>query len=277
LISLSTFEAIQERLTKAAHAPARPDLNEAFPLRGAVRCGDCDKPYRGAFSRSRTGKRHAYYVCQTKTCDSYGKSIKRAEMESSFENLLGSLKAGKALLTIIQTMFSDAWKMQSERAAELQKTIEKQLGAINTDIDKLVDRLLTTHSPSVSTALERKIEALEHDKLKAEQNLQLSLSKAPSERVTKKAILEPTLQFLSNPCFLWINGSLALKLAFPTGLVWQRNEGYRTAQTSSIYRLFEHLGEDSSLMVRIEGLEPPRLAALEPKSSASTNFAISAR
>lgn len=29
-------------------------------------------------------------------------------------------------------------------------------------------------------------------------------------------------------------------------------------------------------MVRIEGLEPPRLAALEPKSSASTNFATSA-
>ena len=31
-----------------------------------------------------------------------------------------------------------------------------------------------------------------------------------------------------------------------------------------------------SIVVRIEGLEPPRLAALEPKSSASTNFATSA-
>lgn len=30
-------------------------------------------------------------------------------------------------------------------------------------------------------------------------------------------------------------------------------------------------------MVRIEGLEPPRLAALEPKSSASANSATSAR
>ena len=29
-------------------------------------------------------------------------------------------------------------------------------------------------------------------------------------------------------------------------------------------------------MVRVEGLEPPRLAALEPKSSASTNFATPA-
>ena len=30
------------------------------------------------------------------------------------------------------------------------------------------------------------------------------------------------------------------------------------------------------MMVRIEGLEPPCLAALDPKSSASANFAISA-
>ena len=29
--------------------------------------------------------------------------------------------------------------------------------------------------------------------------------------------------------------------------------------------------------VRVEGLEPPRLAALDPKSSASTNFATPAR
>jgi hypothetical protein len=29
-------------------------------------------------------------------------------------------------------------------------------------------------------------------------------------------------------------------------------------------------------MVRVEGLEPPHLAALEPKSSVSTNFTISA-
>ena len=29
-------------------------------------------------------------------------------------------------------------------------------------------------------------------------------------------------------------------------------------------------------MVRVEGLEPPRLATLDPKSSASTNFATPA-
>ncbi len=35
-------------------------------------------------------------------------------------------------------------------------------------------------------------------------------------------------------------------------------------------------GDRGYFIVRMEGLEPPSLAALDPKSSASTNFATSA-
>jgi hypothetical protein len=37
------------------------------------------------------------------------------------------------------------------------------------------------------------------------------------------------------------------------------------------------LENPSSVIVRIEGLEPPRLTALDPKSSAAANYAISAK
>ncbi len=37
------------------------------------------------------------------------------------------------------------------------------------------------------------------------------------------------------------------------------------------------IGIDKRAFVRMEGLEPPCLAALDPKSSASTNFATSAK
>ena len=39
---------------------------------------------------------------------------------------------------------------------------------------------------------------------------------------------------------------------------------------------FPSLREGTKLVVRMRGLEPPRLAAPEPKSGASTNFATSA-
>ena len=34
--------------------------------------------------------------------------------------------------------------------------------------------------------------------------------------------------------------------------------------------------KESRIIVRVKGVEPPRLAALDPKSSASTNFATPA-
>jgi hypothetical protein len=50
LISLATFQKIQDRAQGKAIAPARKNLDEAFPLRGSVFCGDCGKPMTGCYS-----------------------------------------------------------------------------------------------------------------------------------------------------------------------------------------------------------------------------------
>lgn len=88
LISIGTWERIQKRLKETANAPARPDLNAEFQLRGAVKCDCCNKPYRAAFFKSRNGKRHPYYLCQTRDCASYGKSTRRDEIEGGFVRIL---------------------------------------------------------------------------------------------------------------------------------------------------------------------------------------------
>lgn len=74
LISLKTYERIQARKTERQIAPARPDINQDFPLRGAVTCDCCDKPLTSCWSRSATGKRYPYYWCQTKDCVMYRKT-----------------------------------------------------------------------------------------------------------------------------------------------------------------------------------------------------------
>lgn len=57
LVSLQTFVRVQERIKEGARLSARKDINEDFPLRGFVVCGDCDNPLTSCWSKSKTGKK----------------------------------------------------------------------------------------------------------------------------------------------------------------------------------------------------------------------------
>lgn len=58
LISLTTFDRIQERLKGNAKAPARKDINADFPLRGFVLCNDCGKPLTACWSKGKMGVKY---------------------------------------------------------------------------------------------------------------------------------------------------------------------------------------------------------------------------
>ena len=91
LISLETFETIQERRNGKTIAAKRPDISEDFPLRGAVACACCDKPMTAYFAKSATGKRYPYYNCQTRDCPEYRKGIRAEKVDSGFETILRGL------------------------------------------------------------------------------------------------------------------------------------------------------------------------------------------
>ena len=96
LISLDDYTKIQERLDGQAIAPARVNLGNDFALRGFVKCADCDVPLRSGWSKGRS-KHYPYYLCQTKSCDSYGVSIRRDKIEGEFEQILKSLTPQKKI------------------------------------------------------------------------------------------------------------------------------------------------------------------------------------
>ncbi|MCB1385946.1 MAG: recombinase family protein [Nitratireductor sp.] len=91
LISLETYEKVQERRVGKVKAPLRKNLNESFPLRGFVLCGDCGNPFTACFSKGRSNT-YPYYLCDTKGCDSYRKSIPRAQIEGEFADIVQSLQ-----------------------------------------------------------------------------------------------------------------------------------------------------------------------------------------
>ena len=259
LISFETLEKIQERLSGKAYAPARADINEDFPLRGAVVCGDCGNPLTANWSKSKTGKRHAYYSCFNKDCPSVRKSIRRADLEGAFAAILKGLTPAKPLFTLVKAMFADAWEQQRARSKDVAKTLKADLARIETEITGLIDRIVAADQPRVVAAYEARIDRLERDKLVLTERIEKSGGpKRPFEEM-----FELSLQFLANPWILWEKGSLenkktALRLAFQGPLIYCRKTGFRTPETSFIFNMLEGENIMKSRLADRVGFEPTR-------------------
>ena len=277
LISFATHERIQAQLKGTLLAPARKDINEDFPLRGFVLCDDCGNPMTSCWSKGRN-KHYPYYLCDTPSCASKRKSIPRADIEGGAEALLRSLQPAKQLYELMRAMFIDAWNMKLTEARQEQSTLAAQIKDIEGQIEALLDRIVEATSPSVIQAYEKRIDKLEREKIKLDE--QAAMKVPPKGRLEE--FIEHALTFLGNPWKLYENGGFAfkrtvLKLAFAEPLRYSRDNGYRTAKTTFPFKVLAEISTQKCGMVRVEGLEPPRLAALGPKPSASTSSATPAR
>ena len=233
LIDAVTFEKIQNRMKGGARAPARKDIGDVFALRGFVVCGDCEKPLYSCCSRGKMGKRYPYYLCQTKGCESYGKSIRRDDLEGDFEELLKSLRPSKTLVALVRDMFMHAWEQRREHATELRNALRREIAKIEKQIDGFLDKIADAVSTTAVTAYERRIEKLERERLR----VQGQLEAACKPKAGSAECLEPALQFFSNPWKLWASGRmemrrLVLRLAFDEPLAYCRKTGPRTPKTT---------------------------------------------
>ena len=100
LISPQTFDRIEQRRQQKVRMPARKDIGNDFALRGFVTCGDCGVPLRSSWAKGRS-KHYAYYLCQTKNCDSYGKSMARDKMESEVAAIVKDLQPTQNLTCLL--------------------------------------------------------------------------------------------------------------------------------------------------------------------------------
>ncbi len=249
LISYKTFLKIQERLKAGALAPARKDINLDFPLRGFVTCGDCGTPLRSCWSKGKC-KKYPYYLCSTKDCASYGKSIRRADIEGEFEALLKRMRPSASLFKLLGAMLEGAWKQQLAQMNDWRKDVRKDVLKIEKQIDQFLDRIVETSSRITIKAYERKIASLENEKLLASEKLENSFK----PKATYGQMLELSMRFLANPCKLWESGNinlqkLVLRLAFSERLAYHRIEGYRTPKTTLPFKVLGGFEGDSKAMV----------------------------
>ncbi|MEO0637362.1 MAG: zinc ribbon domain-containing protein [Pseudomonadota bacterium] len=200
---METFERIQQRLKDCARVPARKDLNEDFPLRGFVTCADCGKPLTACWSKSSTGKKHPCYQCFNRGCPSARKSIRRDKIEGEFETILKSMTPSENLFQLIETMFRDAWDQRRKHLNHDTQLAKRKLAKIESQIDQLLERIVTTDTSSVIAAYEKEIATLESQKLiEEEKAAKMAKPVAPFDKM-----FELACSFLANPWNLGLLGN----------------------------------------------------------------------
>ncbi|MFQ6549895.1 recombinase family protein [Aestuariibius sp. 2305UL40-4] len=258
LIDFETFQKIQNRLQERAKAPARKDISADFPLRNFILCNDCQKPLTSCWSKSKTGKKHPYYLCHTKGCPSYRKSIRRDELEGAFADMLQTMQPTDGLFALVRQMFKDAWDQQLARVQSQSGEAKRQIKAIEKQVDGLMDRIVEANSSSVISAYEAKIDRLETEKLLLTEKLR----KTGQPKRSFEEMFELAMAFLASPWKLWASGNLplqrtVLKLAFAERLAYCRKEGLRTPKTTLPFKALEAFSTGEREMARWGGFEPP--------------------
>ena len=259
LISLDTYEKNQLRLKGGSKVPARKDISVDFPLRGFVLCGDCSKPLTACWSTSKTGKKHPYYLCPTKGCVSYRKSIRRDLMEDQFAIIVRNLQPTEGLLTLTKAMFKQAWDHQLNQSKALIASSKREIKVLDIQMDRILDRIVDADSPRVASALEQRLDKLEREKLVLTEKLE----KQARPPHSFDQMFELACNFLASPWKLWENGSIALKrttlrLAFTDRIEYCREKGFRTPKTSLPFNILKEINMGNCELAERQGFEPWR-------------------
>ncbi len=137
------------------------------------------------------------------------------------------------LFTTTDFMFRDQWNNRIQRYMETWQEQKRVLGGIGTTNSKLTDRLIETTSPSASKAYESKLEKLEAEKALTTE----SLTKKPDINQEHRKTL--------------------LKRVFAAPLLYARKQGFRTAKTTSPFKVLAALNDEEKEMAERGGFEPP--------------------
>lgn len=261
LVSFETFQRIQDKISGATYAPRKHNINQDFPLRGFVMCADCGAPLTACWSTG-SHARYAYYLCPNKRggCPSYGKSTRREVLEGEFESLLRKLTPSEALQKVAPLLFRDMWNQRMAKRIEHAKALSAKLNKIESDVGKLLERVVEANVPSVIAAYEVRIGELEKQKLLIREKI----AESAAPRLSYDQSLRTALTFLSNPWKIWSSGHLemrrtVLKLAFGSKLEYRRNEGLRTTNLALPFKVLAQISSANGEVARPERFERPTL------------------
>lgn len=208
-----------------------------FPLRRTVKCGYCETPLTGGWSRG-NGGRYAYYRCRLKQCTMYGKAVKKDMLEEQFSSALTEITPKESRVALLKEVIADLWKEKHQLSADQLRRNDKQLKDLEERLESLIamkERELLTDDEFLS----RK------EKLKSDMAaVRASFSTTPMKSRSVDDLVGSGTQFISTLPSQWLVMSPEVRQrfqgsVFPSGISYKRGEGFGTMKTGLLYKVIE--------------------------------------
>lgn len=147
IIDRETFDAVQMKLARNKRAPAhRWDIAD-YQLTGKIFCGKCGAQMVGRAGTSKTGAKHNYYACVTRT------RSKACDKKPVQKDLIEELVVGQTLETVLTEEGIDRIAdrvvayQQEQRAASIVASLELKLA----DVEKSLQNLMAAIEAGIIT------------------------------------------------------------------------------------------------------------------------------
>lgn len=188
---------------------------------------------------------------------SYGKSVKRAELEGAFEAMLHKLTPAQEAVQLTRDMLRKVWEQRSASFKEQAAAKRQELATVEHKVEQLLDRIVEVNDTSLVATYESRLRTMEHSRI------------AITEKIANFGrplqdfddAFRTALDFLENPQKLWNSDHIedkrmVCRLVFSGKVSYARNKGFRTAPIALPISVLQGLDGSEKEMVGDTGIEP---------------------
>lgn len=250
-----TFEKVQQILTSnesRIDKKGKTKTNPDFLLSKSLYCNSCGNMLTGCYSKGKR-KYYGYYQCGNSKCEKR-QYLPKEKMHGAFIKFLGELKKPEDDMDLFLEVITDEYDRLYNQATSANKRIQKEIGKIQSKIDKLKD-LVEDDTYTKKEYLERK---RKHER--AITIKKISLNETNIDIPEFETCKNNAKRFLEHLPTFWINLQPLQKrkmtnFLFEGGLIWDGKQ-YRTPQIHPVFNEIEEVLEAKRTNMSRQGLEP---------------------
>ena len=141
LVSKELYNKVQIELgnrKRIKHKPVKQ--NDLLPLRGFLECNCCGSNLTGSGSKSKTGKKHYYYHCNTrKGC----KERYRADLaHNSLNDIFEQLKPNEQVCDLFELILKDKFENSEQSNKSLIQSLNEKINRVQKRKESLLDKFI---------------------------------------------------------------------------------------------------------------------------------------